>query len=415
MKLAHKYDPSNLAKTGNTFTTVYMGNYVSGDFNEGSGSHCGVDIFPAKTHDAIMACLPGTVTVAVNKGSNGNHVIIEHQGVPSPDGHGTTTLYSCYLHLSEFSVSVGQVVAEGEEIGKCGNTGNVAGSTGEHLHFQIDTGDAPFHPYWPFSSKEASDAGLGFFQAVNVGLGRENAEKYTVNPLVYLDSVGSGSSIPKPEPLVRPPESVTPVMPVTPVVPTPPIMPVQPVTPEPVAPVQPTAKGYADVPESHPYASGIAVLRDKGIVSASNPNFRPQAPVTRGELVKMVVRALGVQPEVVPSSFSDVETGSEFSSYVEYAKANKIVGGYPDGTFHPNSPVSRAEGVKIVINAFEGGAPESVSFQVFSDVDPSEWYAPYAVSARTNALFDLSSDTFQPNAAMNRGEIAQSLSFYLSK
>ena len=80
-------------------------------------------------------------------------------------------------------------MSEGDIIGKCGNTGNVSGSTGEHLHFQIDRQEAPFHPYWPFSFAEAQAAGLGFFEAVNKGLGRENARKYTINPLVYLDKI----------------------------------------------------------------------------------------------------------------------------------------------------------------------------------------------------------------------------------
>jgi murein DD-endopeptidase MepM/ murein hydrolase activator NlpD len=52
----------------------------------------------------------------------------------------------------------------GQEIGKTGSTGM---STGEHLHFQIDRASAPFHPYWPFSFKEARDLGLGFMEAVN--------------------------------------------------------------------------------------------------------------------------------------------------------------------------------------------------------------------------------------------------------
>ena len=56
------------------------------------------------------------------------------------------------------------------------------------MHFQIDRASAPFHPYWPFSFKEARDLGLGFMEAVNRGLGIENARKFTVNPLVFLES-----------------------------------------------------------------------------------------------------------------------------------------------------------------------------------------------------------------------------------
>lgn len=190
LKTKVKYNPDNLAASCNTFTTVYLGNYVSGNYEEGAGSHPGVDIFPIMPHDSVFACLDGVVEIAENKAANGNYIIIRHDNVPDPaDMTKKTTLHSCYLHLTEYNVAAGQLVSEGDEIGKCGNTGNVSGSTGEHLHFQIDRKEAPFHPYWPFSFAEAKTEGLGFFEAVNKGLGIDNARKYTVDPLVYLDQV----------------------------------------------------------------------------------------------------------------------------------------------------------------------------------------------------------------------------------
>lgn len=205
LKTIVKYNPLNLADSANTFTTVYLGNYVPGNFNEGVGSHCGVDIFPIVTHDNIYACMDGVVGMAENKPADGNCIVIRHDNVPDPlDMTKKTTLYSCHLHLSEMSVTVGQLVSEGDVIGKSGNTGNVTGSTGEHLHFQIDRAEAPFHPYWPFTFADSKAAGLGFFESVNAGLGLENAKKFTVNPLVYLDRIETynGTS----------PASVTPVV-----------------------------------------------------------------------------------------------------------------------------------------------------------------------------------------------------------
>lgn len=40
LKTIVKYIPGNLAASANTYTTVYLGNYVSGNFDEGAGSHC---------------------------------------------------------------------------------------------------------------------------------------------------------------------------------------------------------------------------------------------------------------------------------------------------------------------------------------------------------------------------------------
>lgn len=104
----------------------------------------------------------------MNKATEGNYIVLRHDNVSDPENPALiTTLYSCYLHLSAYSVTVGQLVQEGDIIGQTGNTGN---SSGEHLHFQLDRKEALFHPYWPFSFAQANAAGLGFFEAVNKGL-----------------------------------------------------------------------------------------------------------------------------------------------------------------------------------------------------------------------------------------------------
>ncbi|MBD0747883.1 LysM peptidoglycan-binding domain-containing M23 family metallopeptidase [Streptomyces sp. CBMA152] len=90
-----------------------------------SGYHTGVD-FEAQTGTTVKAVGAGTVVTAGWGGAYGNQVVIRHA-----DG-----MYSQYAHLSQLSVSAGQTVTEGQEIGLSGATGNV---TGPHLHFEIRT------------------------------------------------------------------------------------------------------------------------------------------------------------------------------------------------------------------------------------------------------------------------------------
>lgn len=73
----------------------------------------------------IIAADTGTVTFAgcINWGY-GCHVVIDH-------GNGYQTLYA---HMSVISVSAGQAVNQGQQVGVMGSTGN---STGAHCHFEI--------------------------------------------------------------------------------------------------------------------------------------------------------------------------------------------------------------------------------------------------------------------------------------
>lgn len=78
----------------------------------------------------------GVIVQAGWNGAYGNSILINHN-----NGY-----YTRYAHLSIVDVSVGQVVAGGQEIGKTGNTGN---STGPHLHFEIRTNTGSQPSYAP--------------------------------------------------------------------------------------------------------------------------------------------------------------------------------------------------------------------------------------------------------------------------
>ncbi|OKJ65973.1 M23 family metallopeptidase [Streptomyces sp. CB02261] len=90
-----------------------------------SGYHTGAD-FIASSGTTVRAVGAGTVVSAGYSGAYGNEVVIQHA-----DGN-----YSQYAHLSSLSVSSGQTVSGGQQIGLSGSTGN---STGPHLHFEIRT------------------------------------------------------------------------------------------------------------------------------------------------------------------------------------------------------------------------------------------------------------------------------------
>jgi len=82
----------------------------------------------------IFAAAGGTVIIpGFQPGGYGNHVIVDH-------GNGYQTLYA---HLSAITVSSGQAVAQGQQVGVMGSTGR---STGTHLHFEVRSGGAQLNP-----------------------------------------------------------------------------------------------------------------------------------------------------------------------------------------------------------------------------------------------------------------------------
>ncbi len=77
-----------------------------------------------KRRISILAAASGKVIFAEYNDAYGNQILIDH-------GNGLVT---CYAHLSQIDVTVGQTVTQGEEIGMMGCTGVV---TGLHVHFEV--------------------------------------------------------------------------------------------------------------------------------------------------------------------------------------------------------------------------------------------------------------------------------------
>lgn len=113
---------------------VISGYHITATFGQGGSrwarNHTGTD-FAAPIGTPIRTVMKGEVIFADWAGPYGRQVQVRHE-------NGTVTSYS---HMSRFSVSVGETVYAGDQVGAVGMTGN---TTGPHLHFEVlpDGGDA---------------------------------------------------------------------------------------------------------------------------------------------------------------------------------------------------------------------------------------------------------------------------------
>ncbi|MFC3802023.1 S-layer homology domain-containing protein, partial [Cohnella sp. GCM10012308] len=85
-----------------------------------------------------------------------------------------------------------------------------------------------------------------------------------------------------------------------------------------------------------------------------------------------------------------------------------IVSGFQDGTFRPNSLVTRAEFVTLVNKLFRFSVPGAA---VFSDVQPENWFAAQvSIASQAGYVQGDSLGAFRPNQPLNRAEAAVILS-----
>ena len=146
-----------------------------------------------------------------------------------------------------------------------------------------------------------------------------------------------------------------------------------------------------------------------GVVSGDDKgNYNPESKLTRAELIKIALKLFNVevQGEVTEKPFKDVDLDKWYAPYISAAKEKGIAGGYEDGTFKPNSTVSRVEALKILLEASKkeitGGKME------FSDTKQGQWYEKYVAFATFNSIVGgYPNGTFKPNNPITRAEIAK--------
>lgn len=130
---------------------------------------------------------------------------------------------------------------------------------------------------------------------------------------------------------------------------------------------------FADIPAGFWASADIATAVQQGwFQGTGNNRFQPQLAITRAEMAQLLTNVYGwTAAGSVASAFSDVN-GHWAEAAIHSAEAQGALAGYPDGTFRPNQPITRAEAVTL-INKLLARPAYSTSAPVWSDVPASYW------------------------------------------
>lgn len=152
-----------------------------------------------------------------------------------------------------------------------------------------------------------------------------------------------------------------------------------------------TESSFTDVKAGAWYNNSIATLEKAGVIvdTAKGGAFRPNEAITRAELAAMLAQFSDAKP-VKGVKFTDVS--AEHWAYEAIAIAAKMgwIEGYPDGTFRPDATITRAEMMTLVNRALERVPSDEdhlLSKRVmltFPDCKSGDWFY-IAVQEATNS------------------------------
>ncbi len=260
--------------------------------------------------------------------------------------------------MNESFVNVGNKVNQGDEIGLSGNR---CGSTGAHLHFsrwvsgkesKVTFADASVQEHDGIVRPSKSANGLYFL--------------YKADGDVPTDDEADNSSN----------------------------------TP------------FPDVQPGDTFFDYVMALYYQGAINGySNGNFGPDDYMTRGQMAKVIVRALSQQTEYDDGecAFPDVCPGHTFYHDIRRIKELGITSGYSDGEYKPGNELSRGAMAKFITIAHDGSEPSySTCSEPFPDVACDSTFYPHI--RRLKEIFDnkgvglgYSDGLFRPDDTLSRG------------
>lgn len=180
----------------------------------------------------------------------------------------------------------------------------------------------------------------------------------------------------------------------------------------------PAGTMFADLTPEHWAAPQVQRLADAGVVHG-NPDglFRPDVPISRAELFKLVLSARRIDPGAqCDGLFRDVPCSAWYASVAETAYRIAVAEGWGEGLFGPDDPVTREQLFTIIVRALGRrwdaarlGWPEiNARLGSFSDYSAiSSWARPSVAWALGDDLARGYEDgTFRPHAHASRAEAA---------
>jgi hypothetical protein len=179
---------------------------------------------------------------------------------------------------------------------------------------------------------------------------------------------------------------------------------------------------FNDVPASAWYNKAVSFIAARGITGGTgNGNYSPDAKLTRGEFLVMLMKAYGIAPDTNSTdNFSDAGN-TYYTGYLAAAKRLGITAGVGNNQYAPSKEVTRQEMFTLLYNALKvvGQLPEGSFGKTLSDFTDAGQIDSWAKDAMTllveTGTVGGSNGALTPLSTTSRAEMAQVLYNLLGK
>ncbi|MEA5617617.1 DUF1565 domain-containing protein [Cronbergia sp. UHCC 0137] len=179
------------------------------------------------------------------------------------------------------------------------------------------------------------------------------------------------------------------------------------------ATVTPPAGGpvaFQDVPTGYWAKGYIEALASQNIIAGfPDGSFKPNEPVTRAQFATIITKAFNPSPQRAATDFKDVKSNFWAYGAIRSASQSTFLRGYPDNTFKPQQEIPRVQALVALANGLGLTANNQNILSFYSDAAQIPSYATASVAAATSRQLVINYPTVKqlaPNRQATRAEIA---------
>lgn len=144
--------------------------------------------------------------------------------------------------------------------------------------------------------------------------------------------------------------------------------------------------GFSDVSSNYWASQFIQQLSQRGVIAGfPDGTFRPEEPVTRAQFAAMINKAFSKSAQRQPINFNDVPSNYWAFSAIRQAYTIGFLSGYPGNVFKPNQAIPREQVLVSLANGLEYAATSNVesTLQYYNDSGSISGYARTPIAAAT--------------------------------
>ncbi|MGB3652210.1 MAG: DUF1565 domain-containing protein [Rivularia sp. (in: cyanobacteria)] len=170
------------------------------------------------------------------------------------------------------------------------------------------------------------------------------------------------------------------------------------------------ATAFVDVAPNYWAKSYIEALASKGIIAGfPDGSFKPNEPVTRAQFAAIINKAFAPQAQQQAINFSDVSSNFWAYSAIQSATKSPFLAGYPNNTFRPQLEIPRVQVLVSLANGLGLTTNNPNVLSVYSDASqiPDWASSPVAAATATQLVVNYPTATqLNPSREATRAEVA---------